>query len=179
MGPRERELCATASHPDWLYLVGLLAIDAGGIWFGSSSTVKYATSVPLSYAGPAAIGLTWGATVGGGWLLLPKCSPEWVTESPREGPARADWPIALALALLSGATAPIVNGIAIGYDLPPSWSTGERVLHVVTAGVAGFVGALVPYLLPPRTWSAAKELERIRITADGRSGTFVRYAVEF
>jgi hypothetical protein len=178
-GPREAELCASASHPDWVYLAGLLVLDAGAIWLGSSDTIKFSSSIPLRMTGPVMIGVTWGATVGGAWLALPKCSPEWVGEAPREGAIRATWPLALSLALLAGATAPIVNGIAIGSnDLPVDWSTPERELHVVAAAVAGFGGALVPYAFPPRTWAAARELDRIRFGADGR-GAFVRYGFAF
>ena len=111
----------------------------------------------------------------------------------RRRPARAtsapSWPLALSLALLAGATAPIVNGIAIGScygtaelcqgGLPANWTTFEREMHVVTAGVAGFGGALLPYLLPPSTWSAARELERLRFGADGRGNVFVGYTVPF
>ena len=160
---RERGLCATASHTDWLYLGALVALDVGSIAFASNGTVKYDDSVVLRYGAPVAVGLTWGATVGGAWLAMPKCSLSWVGEDPREGGVRETWPLALAFALLAGATAPVVNGIAIGSTLPQSWTNEEREAHVVAAGLAGFVGALVPYLLPPRTWSAARELERLRL----------------
>ncbi|HEY8088395.1 MAG TPA: hypothetical protein VIF09_11135, partial [Polyangiaceae bacterium] len=134
----------------------------------------------LRMAGPVAIGLTWGATVGGTWLALPKCAPHWVGETPREGDVRATWPVALSLALLAGVTAPFVNGIAIGsYNLPIEWSTFEREMHVVAAGLAGFGGALLPYVLPPRTWSAAREIDRLRFGADGRGGAFVGYSATF
>jgi hypothetical protein len=124
------------------------------------------------------IGLTWGATVGGAWLALPKCSSDWVGEAPREGAVRASWPLALAFALLGGATAPVVNGIAVGSNLPVEWTTFEREMHVATAAVAGFGGALLPYLLPPRTWAASRELEDVRFSADSR-GVYVGYAATF
>jgi hypothetical protein len=187
-GSREEDLCAKASHPDWLYLGGLLALDVAGIWAGSSFDIKYSDSVPLRMTGPVMIGVTWGATLGGSWLALPQCSPEWVRWTPREGNVRATWPVALSLALLAGVTAPVVNGIAIGTycatpacqgGLPADWSTFEREMHLVTAGLAGFGGALLPYLLPPRTWSAARELDRLRFGADGRGGVFVGYAMSF
>lgn len=179
-GDRERELCAHASHPDWAYLAGLVGLDAGMIWFGSWDRIKYTDSVALRMSGPAAIGLAWGATIGGAWLALPKCSPHWVGESPREGDVRATWPLALSLALLAGATAPLINGIAIGsYDLPLEWTDFERDMHVVVAGVAGFAGALLPYLIPPRTWSGAREIERIRFGADGRGAMFLGYSRRF
>ncbi len=158
-----------------MYLAGLLVLDAGTLWFGSWANVKYTPNTALEYSGPVAIGLAWGATIGGAWLALPKCSPEWMGEPPREGDVHASWPLALSLALLAGATAPFVNGIAVGYDLPQRWSTEERAGHLVVAGVAGFVGAFVPYLVPPTTWSAVREIERIRIGADGRGAMFVGY----
>lgn len=179
-GSREKQLCDEASHPDYLYLGGLLALDVAGIWYGSSPEVTYSSSIPLRMTGPLAIGLVWGATVGGAWMALPKCSPHWVGETPREGAVRATWPLALSLALLASATAPIVNGIAINsYALPLSWTTFEREMHLVVAGVAGFGGALLPYLLPPRTWSAARELDHLRFGADGRGDAYVSYAVAF
>ena len=177
-GERERELCASASHPDWLYLGGLLVADAAAVWFDSTDTVKVSGSLALRMTGPALLGLAWGATVGGAWLALPKCSPGWVDAPPREGNVREAWPLALSLAILAGATAPIVNGIAVG-DLPQSWTTLERQMHLVAAGVAAFGSALLPYLLPPRTWSAAREIDRIRFAADGRGGAFLGYEATF
>jgi hypothetical protein len=174
----EAELCRSASHPDWIYLGGLLALDAGAVWLGSSDSVKYAGNVALRLTGPTMIGFTWGATVGGAWLALPKCSPQWVGESPREGGVRSSLPLALSLAVLAGATAPLVNGIAVG-PLPPFWSTFESQMHLVAAGVAGFAGALLPYVIPPRTWAAARELERLRFEVDGRGNPFVGYVGTF
>jgi len=168
----------SASHPDWIYLGGLLALDAGAVWLGSSDSLKYASSVALRLTGPTMIGLTWGATVGGAWLALPKCSPQWVGESPREGGVRSSLPLALSLAVLAGATAPLVNGIAVG-PLPNFWSTFESQMHLVAAGVAGFAGALLPYVIPPRTWAAARELERLRFAVDGRGNPFVGYVGTF
>jgi hypothetical protein len=178
LGAREEELCARASHPDWVYLGALVALDAAALWFGSSDTVKYASSVPLRLSGPALVGVTWGATVGGAWLSLPKCSPHWIGPSVREGTASATWPLAISLALLAGATAPVINGIAIGSNLPLEWTTLERESHLVVAGLAGFAGALLPYAIPPRTWSAAQELNRIRLGASAR-GAFVSYTAAF
>jgi hypothetical protein len=159
---RERDLCDRASRPDWLYLGGLVALDVGAVWLGTSDSVKFSSSVPVRTSGAAMIGLTWGATLGGAWLALPKCSPSWLDTPPREGEVGASWPLAFAVALLAGATAPIVNGIAIG-NLPVEWSTFEREMHVAVAAAFGFGGALLPYVLPPRTLSAARELEHIRI----------------
>ena len=180
-GARERELCARASRPDWLYLTGLVALDAGAIVFSSLDLVNLKGSGPYtSLLSPAVIGVTWGATIGGAWLALPKCSPTWVEGPPREGDVRATWPIALSLAILAGATAPVIYGITIGSgDLPTEWTTFDREMHIVVAGVAGFGGALLPYVFPPRTWAAAREIERIRFASDGRGGFFVGYAARF
>ena len=176
-GPRERELCAAARRPDWLYLGGLVVLDGGTIWFDSWETTKYAGSWAVRYSGPAALGLTWGATVGAAWVSIPRCSPEWVGEPPREGQVREDWPMALAFATLAGATAPVVNGIAIG-PLPSSWSTVEREMHLVTAGVLAFGAAFLPYAFPPRNYAAARRLEQLRFGAD-REGAFIRYTTSF
>jgi hypothetical protein len=181
---RERRLCRQASQPDWWYLLGLAALDTGAVAYGSSYRVKWedvkqdAATVTFRLSGPFTIGLAWGATIGGGWLALPKCSFEWVGESPREGAIRENWPVTLALALLAGSTAPVINGIVIGFALPPRWTTFEREMHLVTAGVAGFGGALLPYLLPPRTAAAARELDKLRFATDGRS-VFLGYTTTF
>jgi hypothetical protein len=175
-GPREIELCARASHPDWVYLGALALLDVGAMWFspGLKSAGRY-----VSLSGPAMVGVAWGATIGGAWLALPKCSPNWVGDPPREGDVRATWPLALSLALLAGATAPIINGIDVGSsDLPADWTTGDRELHVIVAGIAGFAGALLPYAIPPCTYRAAREIERIRLGAD-RRGAFLSYEATF
>ena len=176
---REKDLCARASHPDWVYLGSLALLDVGAIWGGSAEGIKNAGSEPIRFTGPVMIGLAWGATIGGAWLALPKCSPYWVGEPPPEGSVRQNWPLAISLALLAGSTAPIINAIAIGYDLPIRWSTEERAGHVVAAGLAGLVGAFLPYLLPPRTYRAAQELARIRVRTDGRGGLFADYVARF
>jgi hypothetical protein len=177
-------LCDRASSPDWLYLVGLFELAAASVLYSSWNEVKLAGSEAVRYTGPALVGLTWGATLGGAWLALPKCSPQWVDEPPREGDVRVRWPLALSIALLSGATAPIVNGIAVG-NLPQDWSTVEREMHVVTAAVFGLGGALLPYLLPPRTYASARELERIRFapisgrTSGELGGAYISYSTAF
>ncbi len=177
-GQRETELCATASHTDWLYLGVLLALDAGGIAGEAQNSLQQSGTTALHFVGPVALGLPWGATLGGGYLALPKCGPQWVTAPAREGDVRASWPLALAIALLAGASAPVIDSIVIG-GYPQQWSTVERSLHVVTAGVAGFTGALVPYLLPPRTWSAARELQHLRVGATSTGGLQFAYELRF
>jgi hypothetical protein len=177
-GQREAELCDTASHTDWLYLAALLALDVGGIAVEAQGSLQQSGTTVLHFVGPVAVGLPWGATLGGGYLALPKCDPQWVTAPAREGDVRASWPLALAIGLLAGATAPVIDSIVIG-GYPQQWSTTERTLHVLTAGVAGFTGALVPYLLPPRTWSAALELQHLRVGATSGVGLQFAYALSF
>lgn len=186
-GSREEELCERAAQTDWLYLGGLLVLDAGGIWAGSSFAIKYSDSVPVRLTGPIMIGVPWGATIGGAWMAAPKCTRHWVGEPPMEGDIRANWPLALSLAALAGVTAPVVNGIAIGNCAPPScqgglpadWTTFEREMHIVVGGLAGFGGALLPYLLPPRTWRAARELQHLRFGTDGHGNFFAGYTAAF
>ena len=52
-------------------------------------------------------------------------------------------------------------------------------MHLVAAGVSGFGGALLPYLLPPSTWAASRELEKIRVGTDGRGGFWAGFATAF
>jgi hypothetical protein len=197
---RERDLCARASQPDWLYLGGLALLDAGTVWAGSSQAIKYSQNLLVRSTGPIMIGLAWGATLSGTYLSLPKCSSEWVGESPREGRSRPSWPLELSVAILAGATAPIISFIAIGYcsddddgrvdasgtPRPPLCQQGfisyettfEREMRLVIAGAAGVGGALLPYLLPPKTVAAARELDRLRFGVDGHGG-FVGYSGTF
>jgi hypothetical protein len=176
--PEEKELCESASHPDWLYLTGVLALDVGVIGFaGPSPDLKYSSNEWARVASPAMLGFTAGVTLGGGYLLLPKCSPEWVSAGPREGQDRPSWPLALSIALVSAAMGPVTWAISTGPQAPGD-STEERALHVVVASVMGFGGALLPYLLPPKTWRAKRELERIRAGVDVH-GAFIGYTLPF
>jgi len=174
----EKDLCDTASRTDWLYLSGLVALDVASIYLDAVGLNNKGNGEPgIRMLGPAAVGLTWGATVSGMVLALPKCSPTWVAYAPPEGDVRNPWPLAFGLALLAGATAPVTVGIETG---PPggNWTVEERAGRIIVAGVAGFAGAFIPYLLPPKTWRAAKKLENIRAGADGREA-FVGYSLRF
>ena len=42
-----------------------------------------------------------------------------------------------------------------------------------------FVGALLPYVLSPSTYRAAKELQRLRVQTDGTKASFMSYTVRF
>jgi len=173
----EKDLCARASDTDWLYLGATLAADVGSIWL--DGTLKYNESRGVRYLGPAAVGLAWGWTLGGGYLALPKCSPNWVDSAPPEGQVRAAWPLALSLAGVAGIISPMIMGTEVG-PIPRSWPVGERSVRVIIASASGVTGALLPYLLPPKTWRAARELEHLRAcaTEDGR-GAFVSWAIRF
>jgi hypothetical protein len=177
-GAREVDLCNRASSVDWLYLGGGVLADAGSIAL-DELVFQVSTAEGVRLVGPSLIGLSWGFTVSGGYLALPKCSPEFVRATPPEGGVRADWPMAVGITLLATATAPVIVGVETGtgsVTLP--WSTTERSLRLVLAGAGGLIGALVPYLLPPKTWTAARELERIRAGATAHGG-FVGYAISF
>lgn len=173
---REMDLCTRASHPDWLYMAVQPFLVAGAIALDSQG-LKYQDSAFVRTLGPASVGLTWGFLVGGIYLALPKCSPHWVRSDPAEGDVRASWPMAVAMAMFAGATAPIVVGIETG-PTPTSWTTEERAGRIITAGLVGFGGALLPYLLPPKTWRAAKELQNLRATVS-QEGAYVSYGFAF
>ena len=171
---REAELCERASTVDWLYLgtaflsnVGTIYLD--GNWFKDDQRPVVRT------IGPALVGLSWGWTLGAIYPSLPKCSTTWVAHAPPEGAVYTSTPYAIAMTLIAGITAPILVGVepAAGLPLAPRRADGARLL-----GRHRLIGAVMPYLLPPKTWRAAKELERIRAGGDGQS-FFVGYRVQF
>jgi hypothetical protein len=175
---RERDLCKTASQFDWIYSGSTVLLTAGAIAL-DNLVVQSAKEPELRLTGPALIGITWGSVLGGGYLSLPKCDAGFVDGAPPDGDVHVRWPIAVAVALLAGATAPLVVGIETGTG--PStdpWSTTERSMRLVVASAAGIGGSLLPYVLPPRTWRAAQELRRIRAGADGRAA-FLSYTLSF
>ena len=172
----ERRLCEKASTPDWLYMAIPPVLVAGAIVLDSQG-LKFQENAFLRTLGPASVGLTWGFMVGGTYLALPKCSPTYVSTIPVEGDVRASWPMAFALAMFAGATAPVIVGIETG-PLPLSWTTVERSMRLVTAGVVAFGSALLPYLLPPKTWRAMKQLQDIRAGAT-KDGFFVSVGLTF
>ncbi len=176
-GAEETALCAKASTPDWLYVGTGVVLTALSITLDNE--VKYDHSIFVRHLGPATVGLTWGFTLGGGYLSIPKCSMDYVQSRPPEGDVRVAWPMAVAFAALAGVTAPIIEATEIGGP-SPVWTDGERVTRVVLSSGFGVAGALLPYLLPPKTWRAARELERLRAgaTPDGR-GAFVSWGVRF
>jgi hypothetical protein len=108
---------------------------------------------------------------------MPKCSPHYVSTTPPEGDVHASWPVAFAFALLAAATAPVVDYIAIG-PVPDAWSNAERVTRIVLAGTVAFGAAFIPYLIPPRTVWAARQLQHLRANISAQS-SFVSYTVTF
>lgn len=170
---KEQELCERASHTDWLYLSGLVALDVGAI--ALHPALKFDSSQFIRTLGPAFIGLTWGATLGGAPLTRPACDPTWVWSPPPEGDVRARWPLALAMSGLAAATAPLLVGIVTG-NLDSEWSFSERSSRLWIAAGSGFIGSFLPYIpaLSPRPWRAARELEHLRAmpVVGGAMGTY-------
>ncbi len=175
---REKELCDAASKPDWLYLAFPLPLAVTSIVL-DSQVFRPSTEPGLRTFGSGLVGLTWGFFVGAWWPAMPKCSAHWTPTTPPEGDVRVDWPMAFAVALFAGATAPVAVAITEALpSAPPDWSNEERVLHVVLPGVIAFGSALLPYLLAPKTMRAARELQRLRASADGRSA-MLSYTLQF
>jgi len=62
--------------------------------------------------------------------------------------------------------------------VPQDWPVAERSGRIFVAGGGALLGALLPYVLPPRTWSGAQELQRIRAGVEKNTG-FVSYSLSF
>lgn len=178
-GAREEQLCETARTTDWLYM-GLSVAGFAGSVYADLQAFRFNDKPGIRTIGPGLVGLTWGFTVGGGYLAQPKCSG-FVHSPPPEGDVRSSWQLAGALAALAAISAPMIEYWAmynIADGIPFDWSVSERRFRVFTAAGAAFGGALLPYLLPPKTWRAAKELERIRVGASS-TGSMFTYTVRF
>jgi hypothetical protein len=161
MTARETALCERASHFDWIYTTAFALGFVGSIHVNIDK-LKHTEEPGLRLLGPGLIGFTWGGFLSGGYLSLPKCDPTWSYAPPREGNVRAMWPLATTLAITSAVMAPIMDYTFLG-PIKPDWPVGERSLRIFVAAGAGILGSLFPYVLPPRTWAAAKEIERLRI----------------
>jgi hypothetical protein len=174
-GDRERNLCEKAARVDWLYLsaAGLTAV--GAVWLNGET--KFAPSLPVRFAGPAAIGLSVGWLIGALPLALPQCSETGMRFGGREGDVRSNFFLATSVALGSAALASVTMAIATGQQ-PQEWGTVERAGRVATTAAFAFGGALLPYVLPPKTWRAAEELRRLRFEA-GSESAFVSYTTSF
>jgi len=174
--PREIELCARAADFDWLYTgVSLLGV-VGGV-YANTQHLKHSDIGAVRMIGPGSIGLFWGLFLSGGYLSLPKCDPLWAYGHPPEGAVRSDWPIAIAITMIATASAPALDYAFLG-PVKLDWEVSERSARVFVAMGAGMIGSIVPYLLPPRTWAAKKEIERIRL-GEVAGGPFVSYGFAF
>jgi hypothetical protein len=174
--PREIELCARASSFDWLYtstmLVGFVATE-----YVNLQTLKPAEQPGVRLIGPGVMGFFWGGLLSGAYLSLPKCDPSWVDAPPPEGNVRADWPLAAAISLLATVTAPAIDFTFLG-AVPVHWPVPERSGRVFLAMTTGLLGSLFPYVVPPKTWAARLEIQKIRL-GEMAGGPFVSYGFAF
>ncbi len=205
---REIELCERASTTDWVYLSGLgaglvatIALDTTVFrQIGSFREIRGELpgdrlvrekewrawkegdlSSPAGRTfGAGLVGLSVGTLVGGMYLALPKCDRSFAYGPPPEGSSRSTWPVALTLALASAALGPIIVAIETGapYGRVVEWEVSERAVHFIVPAFTGFAGAFLPYLFPPKTWRAAREIERIRAGV-GANGAYVGYTFRF
>lgn len=173
---REIELCEKASSFDWQY-TGAWALGVAGSIYLNIDQLKHNSEPGVRLLGPALVGLTFGGFLGGGYLSLPKCDPLWAAGPPPEGNVRADWPMAIAIAAIAGVMSPIMDYNFLG-PVKLDWPVYERSLRVVIAASSGVVGALIPYLLPPRTWSARKEIDKLRVQGSPQ-GAALTYSFSF
>lgn len=158
---REIELCERASRFDWQYTGAFVLGFAGSIYLNINH-LKHTREPGVRLIGPGLIGFTWGGFLSGGYLSLPKCDPVWAYGPPPEGNVRATWPLAITTALVAGFMAPILDYTFLG-PVKVDWSVPERSARVFIAAGSAILGAIFPYILPPKTWAAAKEIERIRV----------------
>ena len=159
---REIDLCKRAADFDYVY-TGVMAAGLTASILVGTDQLKEAHQPGVRLLGPAAIGFFWGGFLSGGWLSLPKCDPLWAGGPPPEGDVRASWPLALTISMLVVATAPAVDYIFLG-PVDTDWRVSERSARVFVAMGAGVLGSLFPYVVPPSTWAARKEIDRMRVT---------------
>ena len=168
---REKELCDAASRPDWLYTGGSVAFLLGSVYF-DANVANESTSPVVRVVGPAAMGLSWGVFLGGIFPTLPKCSLTWVPNEPLEGSPRSRTYLAVSFAALAALSAPLLIGSE--QSLMASVSSGdkdkgrpevsgeERRTQMFLGAGLGALGALIPYVLPPRPLRAIRALEQLR-----------------
>jgi hypothetical protein len=174
---KEIELCEKASHFDWQYTGAFLAGVAGSVWLNIDH-LKFTESPATRLIGPGLVGFSWGGLLSGGYLSLPKCDPLWAYGPPPEGNVRLQWPIATVITVISAVSAPIVDYTFLG-PVRIGWEVSERSARVFVAASAGILGSLFPYVLPPRTWAAAKEIERMRVEGTPGGGAQLSYVRAF
>ncbi|HVJ95083.1 MAG TPA: hypothetical protein VM580_35130 [Labilithrix sp.] len=158
---REIELCEKASHFDWQY-TGAFAAGFGAALYLNLDYFKHRSEPGIRLLGPAFLGFTWGGFLSGGYLSLPKCDPLWAYGPPPEGNVRSAWPLATLIAVVSGVSSPILDYVFLG-PVKRDWSVEERAGRVFAAAGASVLGAIFPYFVSPRTWSGAREIERMRV----------------
>ena len=61
---------------------------------------------------------------------------------------------------------------------PIAWSSGERASRIILAGTIAFGTAFIPYLIPPKTVWAARQLQHLRATVSAQS-SYVSYTFHF
>jgi hypothetical protein len=173
---REIELCEKASHFDWQYTGAFFLGFLGSVYL-NIDILKHSGYEGLRMLGPGMVGFTWGGFLSGGYLSLPKCDPLWAQGPPPEGDVRSSWPTATAIAMIAAVTGPAMDYAFLG-PVKVGWSVEERSARIFLGGGMAVLGALFPYVLPPKTWSAKKEIERIRVQGLPGGASFT-YTVAF
>jgi len=173
---REVELCMKASSFDWQYTGGFFLAHAASIYLNIQH-FKQSEQPGVRMFGPGLVGFTWGAFLSGGYLSLPKCDPLWSQGPPPEGNVRLDWPLAVTISVIAGVTAPVMDFAFLG-PVKPDWTVTERSIRVFVGAGAGILGSIFPYFVSPKTWSARKEIDRMRIEGSP-AGVNLTYTVRF
>lgn len=171
---REIELCEKASHFDWMYTGAFALSYVASVWVNIDYLKQIGPS-SVRMIGPVLEGFTWGGFLSGGYLSLPTCDPLWTQAPPIEGNVRVAWPMATAIGLLAAVTAPILDYTWLG-PVKIGWAVQERTARIFVAGAFGVIGSLFPYLVPPRTWSAMKQIEKLHVEGY-RDGAGLSYRV--
>ena len=177
IGEREKDLCDRASVPDYPYMLGGLALVVGGI-AADGDFFRWQSTPFVRTIGAGVVGLTWGALVGSLYPAMPKCHGYDIETPPPEGGMSSDVGIAFSMALLAGASAPMIMGIEQG-PLGEFPTVSERATRVVVAGVVGFGAAFIPYALPPRPTRAMRELAKLRANSDGHGAWVLGWGTSF
>ncbi len=173
---KEIELCERASHFDWQYTGGFLLGFLASVYVNVDQ-LKQSGEPGIRLIGPGLVGFTWGGLLSGAFLSLPKCDPLWAGGPPPEGNIRTVWPLAAAISALAAVSAPFMDWTWIG-AAKLNWPVPERSARVFVAGGTAILGALFPYILPPKTWAARREIDRMRVEGTP-GGASLSYTVRF
>lgn len=162
-GVVEKDLCARASSPDYVYILGTAALTAGAVMF-DTKIGKHSEKPFWRIASTGLIGVTMGSFIGGGYLSLPKCSPDFVPPVQPEGDTASRWPLAIALSVAAGVVSPFLVWVETGF-VPEEWSMSERGARIYVPALAGVAGALLPWIpaIAPKTYRNMLKLERLRL----------------